>query len=111
MLRLVKNPRGQTTAEYAVLLGLVIAVVIGMQTYVKRGWQARVKVETDAMVTGTNELGTTGQYEPYYAGSEFTTATNKDEVILTQTAKNPRRTIDRETSQSGTQTIAASPND
>ncbi len=45
----LNRKRAQTTAEYAVLLGLVIAAVIGMQTYVKRGWQARVKVETDQM--------------------------------------------------------------
>mgnify|MGYP001596837968 CR=1 FL=1 len=43
--------RGQSTAEYAVVLSLVIAAVIGMQIYVKRGLQARVKAGTDSFTS------------------------------------------------------------
>jgi len=70
----IRNRRAQSTAEYAVLLGLVVGVIITMQTYVKRGWQARVKAETDNMfdgITTSNQwTGNTGvtaakkQYEP-----------------------------------------------
>lgn len=72
----IRNRRAQSTAEYAVLLGLVVGVIITMQTYVKRGWQARVKAETDNMFTGitgsgdwTGNTGVTAaaakkQYEP-----------------------------------------------
>ena len=49
MLRKLNSLRAQSTAEYAIVFGLVIAAVIGMQTYVKRGWQARVRVESDQM--------------------------------------------------------------
>lgn len=39
----LKHKKAQSTAEYAILIGLVIAAVVGMQTYVKRGLQARVR--------------------------------------------------------------------
>lgn len=75
---------GQSIAEYAVLLGLVIAAFVGMQVYARRGLQARVKSGTDALtsLTGTMTEGATGgtggvtatfaaqsQYEPYYQES------------------------------------------
>jgi hypothetical protein len=33
--------KAQSTAEYAIVIGLVIASILGMQTYVKRGLQGR----------------------------------------------------------------------
>jgi len=45
MLRSLKNRKAQSTAEYAILIALVIGVVIAMQTYVKRGIQGRYKDE------------------------------------------------------------------
>jgi len=45
MLKL--NKKGQNTAEYAILIGLVVAVVIAMQTYVKRGVQGRMHDATN----------------------------------------------------------------
>lgn len=70
------NRRGQHTAEYAVVFAIVIAAAVGMQPLVKRAIQARVRDATAAMVGVTSgkaiagvTLGTTGQYEPYYANS------------------------------------------
>lgn len=77
---------GQSIAEYAVLLGLVIAAFVGMQVYARRGLQARVKSGTDALTSiasgpiteGAAAGGTGGvttnfnalsQYEPYYQES------------------------------------------
>lgn len=75
MLRRLFNKKGQNTAEYAIVIGLVIAAAIAMQTYVKRGLQARVKDGTDYIQTKVQaedaDLGTTGQYEPYYLESSF----------------------------------------
>lgn len=81
MLRVRK---GQTVAEYAILLSLVIAAAVAMQVYVKRGLQARIKKGTDAFtgVTETIDSGGTGgtskatfdkldQYEPYYQESSY----------------------------------------
>lgn len=40
---------GQAVMEYAILVGLVVAAVAGMQTYFKRGLQAGVKLAADRM--------------------------------------------------------------
>lgn len=39
--------KGQSTAEYAILIGLVVAVAIAMQTYIKRGMQGRFHDASD----------------------------------------------------------------
>ena len=72
------NRKGQSTAEYAIVLGLVIAAVIGMQTYVRRGLQGRIRdavdhVSAEADVGGTMLTFSGEQYTPYYQRSEFTT--------------------------------------
>ncbi len=48
-MRLFRN-KAQSTAEYAILIGVVIGVLIVMQTYVKRGIQGRFKDSTDDFV-------------------------------------------------------------
>jgi len=65
LLRLVGN-KGQNTAEYAIVIALIIGAAIAMQTYVKRGLQGRSKDATDFMAQQTPEIGATQQYEPYY---------------------------------------------
>ena len=76
--------KAQSVTEYAILLGVAIAVFAGMQTYVKRGLNARIKKATDAStsagegftiaLTGQPELNASydalGQYEPYYQYSQ-----------------------------------------
>ena len=68
------NKKGQSTAEYAILIGLVIAAAIVMQTYVKRSMQGGVKFAVDKLKDG--DTGT-GQYEPYYLESDYTTTQKK----------------------------------
>lgn len=67
--------RGQNTAEYAILIGLVIAAAVAMQLYVKRGLQARAKGGIEYLANRTPELNPVGgqkfQYEPYYANSAY----------------------------------------
>jgi Flp pilus assembly pilin Flp len=74
MLLRLKNRRGQNTAEYAIVIALIIGAVIAMQIYVKRGLQGRMKDATDYVATQTTELGTTKQYEPYYSEQSMTSA-------------------------------------
>ncbi len=68
MLRKLSK-RAQTTAEYAIVIALVVGAVVAMQTYVKRGLQGRIKSVVD--YTGGNTTGSmdgfnwsTPQYEP-----------------------------------------------
>jgi uncharacterized protein (UPF0333 family) len=75
--RLNKRSKGQSTAEYAILIGLVIAAAVAMQIYVKRGLQGRVHDATLLMVketsssTSADYIGNSHQYEPYYIKSNF----------------------------------------
>ena len=70
-----KRLKGQSTAEYAILIGLVIAAAVAMQIYVKRGLQARVHDASQVLVRQTSNaadgLAASGQYEPYYIRSDF----------------------------------------
>lgn len=86
MLKLLRNKKAQNTAEYALMIAIVVGAFSIMQLYIKRGLQARIKAGTDnipaAVLTGaanddTLKLTTnlfndtrngnyTYQYEPYY---------------------------------------------
>ncbi|MCK9431013.1 MAG: hypothetical protein M0R17_13640 [Candidatus Omnitrophica bacterium] len=66
MFRLRK--RGQSTAEYAIVIGLVIAAAVAMQVYVKRGVQAKIKGVVDHK---PDAMFTTDQFEPDYASSDM----------------------------------------
>ena len=53
---LSKIKRAQVTAEYALLIAVVVTALLGIQTYVKRGLEARVY----------DELKGRGQYHDIY---------------------------------------------
>lgn len=77
MLRFLRQRKAQNTAEYAIMIGVIVAVAIAMQVYIKRGLQGRVKEAVDHVgqggVVGGSELGFSGtQYEPYYLQSDST---------------------------------------
>ena len=77
MLRnFLKNRKAQNTAEYALLIALVVAGVIAMQTYAQRALQARVHDASNYMAAQTNTIGSNEQYEPYYMSSNYDVGTN-----------------------------------
>ena len=77
---MLMNKRAQSTAEYVIVLGLIVAAVMAMQTYVKRGFQGRIKDAvdyTDAGGAGASSVNfATKQYEPYYLSSSFNSNRN-----------------------------------
>lgn len=96
MLYLKLNKKGQNTAEYAILIALVVAAVVAMQTFAQRSLQARVrdgntymkkKLGNTTQTLGSDAsankvevdnanlaiLGDSAQYEPYYLESDYTT--------------------------------------
>jgi len=80
MLRnFLKNRKAQNTAEYALLIALVVAGVIAMQTYAQRALQARVQGASQYLETQTTTIGTATQYEPYYLTSAYNVTANKVE--------------------------------
>ncbi len=69
--KLLKNKKAQQTAEYALLISLVVAAVIAMQTYAQRTIQGRIRDASGYFVNQTAGLGNTQQYEPYYLQSDY----------------------------------------
>ncbi len=92
--KLFKSKKAQNTAEYAILISLVVAGIVAMQTYAQRALQARVKDSADVMTSiignsdvsgswanvGGNSLGSTKQYEPYYLDTNYATYRDDDET-------------------------------
>lgn len=70
--KLIRNKKAQQTAEYALLISLVVAAVIAMQTYAQRTIQARIRDAGAYLTTKTSAMGKTNQYEPYYLDSSYT---------------------------------------
>jgi len=76
MYRYLRNKVGQNTAEYAILIGVIVAAVIAMQLYVRRGMQARIKDAVDYSLNlddGAPDVFKGSQYEPYYYSSDMET--------------------------------------
>jgi hypothetical protein len=59
---LIKLKKAQNTAEYAILVALVVAAAMGIQNEVRRTIQARIHDASVDLVTTTG--GRTLQYEP-----------------------------------------------
>jgi len=74
--KLIRNKKAQQTAEYALMISLVVAAVIAMQTYAQRSIQAKVKGVADYMTSDApGGLGAADQqYEPYYLQSDYNIA-------------------------------------
>ncbi len=90
MLKRFRNKKAQNTAEYAILIALVIGGVIAMQMYAQRTLQGRIRDVNVKFRDETNALGTTLQYEPYY--------TNKSETKDSQKTKFENTNIATDTS-------------
>jgi len=110
MLRL-KNKKAQSTAEYVVVLGLIVAAVVAMQTYIKRGFQGRLKDAVDYVDQGGqsgNVVTFNGneQYEPYYLSSTFNTNRSDNSTQELFTGGSVNRTSNEGTTRIGYQNIA-----
>lgn len=104
MLGSLRNHKGQNTAEYAIVIALIIGAVIAMQTYVKRGLQGRMKDATDKVATDTSDLGTTKQYEPYYSEQSMTTAQKSTQDVTTAEGQAKVENTTQESTRQGYQT-------
>jgi cell division protein FtsX len=78
--KLIKNKKAQNTAEYAILISLVVAGIIAMQTYAQRALQARVRDASQHLATVTSNLGGTKQYEPYYLTTNYQVDRNEAKI-------------------------------
>lgn len=80
--KLLRNKKAQQTAEYALLISLVVAAVIAMQTYAQRTIQARIRDASAYLTDQTSQLGGTNQYEPYYLSTDYDIYRDDEEVEL-----------------------------
>jgi len=108
------NARGQSTAEYAIVIGLVIAAVVAMQVYIKRGVQAKVKDAVDFKDADDNITDPKLQFEPGYTHYDKMNATH-DLTENTTVSEGGKvvRTIDTgkdKSTRTGTQNIDAAAN-
>ena len=97
-MRRARNHRGQSMAEYAIVLTVVIGAIVAMQLYVKRGLQANVKDVADQVGSGLTKQGIAdvSQYEPYYASSHYKVTQSQDGKEDYQTGGSVYRTTDKE---------------
>ena len=43
------NRKGQSTLEYAIVVAVIVAGLLAMQFYIKRGWEGKLKNAADSM--------------------------------------------------------------
>jgi hypothetical protein len=102
----MRKRKGQSTAEYAIVIGLVIGAAVAMQVYVKRGLQGKVKDATDYVDSDSGTvLGKTSQYEPYYLKSEMEASRTAKTGEQTAAGGAVTRTEEDTSSRTGTQEI------
>jgi Flp pilus assembly pilin Flp len=99
--KLMKNKKAQNTAEYAILISLVVAGIIAMQTYAQRALQARVRDAGQYLASETDDLGTTVQYEPYYLSTNYTVVRNEDETQVLDNVTTRQQTNSTRTREMG----------
>ena len=107
MKKFFRNKKGQNAAEYAILIALVVGAIIAMQKFAQRRLQASIYDAGKYMVENTSDLGSTGQYEPYYAESRYTSDRNVDEQQYSN-ASLSELTRDTDSTRSGNQTTSYS---
>jgi len=83
------NKRGQSTLEYGVVIAVVVAALISMQTYIKRGVQGKLRQASDeigeqfspdkttGVTTVTSHVGST---ENLAGGDKPTTTTTSNQT-------------------------------
>ena len=124
MLKLMRS-KAQSTAEYAIVIGLVIAAALAMQIYVKRQLQGKIRdatnyTDTDAVGYGIKDTTKAAtdtiqtQYEPYYNTSDITSGDKRKETVETITGGGVKRVSanehDLESTRKGEQGVEAAPN-
>ncbi|MFA6358484.1 MAG: hypothetical protein WCY09_07505 [Candidatus Omnitrophota bacterium] len=90
--------KGQSTLEYVILIGFVVAALIAMGVYMKRGIQGKLKESTD-------QVGE--QYSAGYTTSTYTTTTDMSQTESMASGGRTTTTINKnEQRKSGSETVA-----
>ena len=97
MLRKLAERKAQSTLEYAILIGVIVAGLIGMQVYLKRGWQGKLKESADSMGQ---------QFSPGQTTTNYTTHsyTNSAEALANEATTTTIHT--QTTNRTGSENVA-----
>ena len=79
---------GQTLTEYVLIVMVAVTAVVGMQIYMKRSIQAKVKDVADSatdLLAGAGIPNVPQQYEPYYFTETVTPSTTSHDFSATET--------------------------
>ena len=103
-----RNKKGQSVAELGILLAIVSMALLGMQVYVKRGIQGKLK---EAVICARRDGLAQGQYiqyEPYYLSSSITSTSDSNSVRTGTTAMSlpSMRRYGSKSNRHGTETTA-----
>ena len=93
----LRHKRGQSTLEYALLVAAVVAGLVMMQIYLKRGVGGRVK-------SGADDIGE--QFDPAAFGSQYNTVTStaRRETVSNRVTRS-QLTAPETTTRSGSETV------
>ena len=94
MVGLLQKNKAQSTAEYAILIALVVAAVVGMQTYVKRGLQARTH---DATVDYTTAVSGAAGWSDRAPGRDAVAMKNQYEFDKAKSTSTQDLLVDKQT--------------
>ena len=80
---MLKVRRGQSVLEYAILMVIIIAALLTLQTYIKRGIQGRLKSATDDI---GDQYTTTKAANYYKKVTTISNTTENSQAGVTSTA-------------------------
>ena len=90
------SSRGQSTLEYVILLGFVVAALIAMGVYMKRGFEGKLRSSTDDIGEQYSAGYTTGSFSTTITQQSSETTSPSGGSSSTTTARN----------RSGSETVA-----
>lgn len=96
MFRRLRKQKAQTTLEYVILVSVIVAALIGMQVYVKRGFSGKLKESADSIGQ---------QFSPGHTTSEYTVKSeteSKEELLGAVTTTDITK---QETTRTGNETV------
>lgn len=100
------NKRGQSTLEYAILISIVIAALVAIQIYMKRGVQGRLRQASDDIGEQFDANKTTSSYTTGRTGKTIEVTTAGVTNTYAGAAYHPNAT-DEVVTRSGNETVDA----
>lgn len=102
MFRHISEKKGQNLLEYAVLIAVVVAGLIGTQAYLKRGYSGKIRKSAD-------DLG--GQFSPEDTTYNYTTTTSSSSTENLVDGRTTTTIHDSNTTKTGNEIVGGLSNE